>query len=268
MGPFPVGLGGTIANTIRRFLLSDVSGVAFTEVQFAGVTHEYSTIEGVRESALEIMINLQAVVLASQSSLQTPEYGFLEATGPGNITAGSIVLPPFVQCVDPTQHIATLSTKGFLRFKALISRTTIDVSRNSRNDCESLKQDLKWVPLPSRPIQPVSNYKTVNLTDSCDPLFDLVPNICDWTGQLVLPLNPPRCPVTKANFIIQPSEDHLSKETLLIKENVFLEIVTNGSVHPRRALHEASREAVKVFSLFQSGIFYNALIEKRKHQLK
>ena len=96
IGPFPVGLGGTIANTIRRFLLSDLSGVAFTEVQFAGVTHEYSTIDGVRESALEIMVNLQAVVLSSESSLKKPEYGFLEATGPGIVTAGSIILPPYI----------------------------------------------------------------------------------------------------------------------------------------------------------------------------
>nr|QJE70507.1 alpha subunit of RNA polymerase [Chaetophoropsis pisiformis] len=120
IGPLSVGQGLTLANALRRTLLSELVGLAITSVAIEGVTHEYSTLNGVRESVLDILLNLKQIVLKSKQSLKRPQTAYLYCQGPGTIRAGDLILPATIQCVDPEQYIATLSSDSFLKIKLII----------------------------------------------------------------------------------------------------------------------------------------------------
>ena len=82
------GQGITIGNQLRRVLLNDLGGVAITAVRIAGVSHEFSTIPGVREDILEILLNLKGVIL--RGNTQSPQFGRLKIQGPSVVTADLI----------------------------------------------------------------------------------------------------------------------------------------------------------------------------------
>ena len=122
LGPFVLGQGLTIANSLRRSLLSEISGLAITAVEIEGVVHEYSTIEGVRESVLDVLLNVKQIVLTSDFQIQEPQVAFLQIQGPGRVRAKDIKLPISIQSVDPEQYIATLLYDGLLKMKFMICR--------------------------------------------------------------------------------------------------------------------------------------------------
>lgn len=136
LGPFDLGQGLTVATALRRTLLSELRGLAITSVAIQGASHEYSTLSGVRESVLDILLNLKQVVFARVDSefetesfknlgnkklLPEPQIGFLKVCGPGIVKARDMKLPPLIQCVDPDQYIATLTSNGNLEMKFIIS---------------------------------------------------------------------------------------------------------------------------------------------------
>ena len=109
------GQGITIGNQLRRVLLGDLGGLAISAVRIAGVTHEFSTIPGVREDILEILLNLKGVVLKSQT--KDVQFGRLKVQGPTVITADSIQLPEGMEVVNPNHYIATLSTPNIIEIE-------------------------------------------------------------------------------------------------------------------------------------------------------
>ena len=121
IGPFNPSESITVATALRRTLLSELSGVAIVSVQIEGAAHEYSNLPGIRDSVLDILLNLREVVLKKSTKIIRPQIGYLRARGPGVVVAGDLVLPPFIQCVDPKQHIATLAEDGVLNMKYIIS---------------------------------------------------------------------------------------------------------------------------------------------------
>ena len=122
LGPFISGQALTIANSLRRSLLSEISGLAITAVVIEGVAHEYSTVAGVRESVLDILLNVKQIVLTSNFQIQEPQIALLEVQGPAIVRASDIKLPVSVQSVDPEQYIATLLYDGVLQMKFIICR--------------------------------------------------------------------------------------------------------------------------------------------------
>ena len=84
------GQGITIGNLLRRVLLSDLGGTTITGVRIAGVRDEFSTIPGVREDVLEILLNLKGIVLKNQTT--ETQFGHLKVKGPAVVTASSIQL--------------------------------------------------------------------------------------------------------------------------------------------------------------------------------
>lgn len=104
--PLKPGQGITIGNSLRRTLLADIKGTAIVDVRIAGVNHEFSTITGVREDVLEILLNLKEIVLKSNSS--ESHVGRLRVQGPAIVTAGLLELPPEIEIVDKRQYIATI----------------------------------------------------------------------------------------------------------------------------------------------------------------
>jgi DNA-directed RNA polymerase alpha subunit len=123
LGPFDPGQSLTVANALRRTLLSELRGIAITSVEIEGALHEYSNLPGVRDSVLDILLNLKEIVLKKKNYLKffKTQVGYLRAQGPGIVTAADLLFPPFLQCVDPEQYIATLSEDGFLNMKFFIN---------------------------------------------------------------------------------------------------------------------------------------------------
>ncbi len=107
--PLERGFGYTLGNALRRILLSSMPGCAVTEVKIDGVLHEYSTIEGVQDDVIEILLNLKQLALRMHGRDEVTLT--LSKKGPGAVTAGDIQLEHDVEVVNPGQVIATL-TKG------------------------------------------------------------------------------------------------------------------------------------------------------------
>ncbi|MFZ4709945.1 MAG: DNA-directed RNA polymerase subunit alpha [Zwartia sp.] len=120
MEPFERGYGHTLGNALRRILLSSMTGYAPTEVQITGVVHEYSTIPGVREDVVDILLNLKGVVfkLHSRDELTL----VLRKQGAGPVLASDIELPHDVEIVNPNQVIATLTDNGKLEMHIKVEK--------------------------------------------------------------------------------------------------------------------------------------------------
>ena len=109
------GQGITIGNQLRRVLLNDLGGVAISAVRIAGVSHEFSTIPGVREDILEILLNLKGIIF--KSNTQSSQFGRLKIQGPTVVTANSIQLPSNLEIVNPNHYIMTISTSNILEIE-------------------------------------------------------------------------------------------------------------------------------------------------------
>lgn len=108
--PFERGYGHTLGNALRRVLLSSMIGHAPTEVTIAGVVHEYSTLDGVQEDIVHILLNLKGVVFKLHNRDEVTLT--LRKDGEGVIKAGDIQVPHDVEIINPEHVIATLSHGG------------------------------------------------------------------------------------------------------------------------------------------------------------
>ena len=104
--PLERGYGMTIGTALRRVLLSSLQGAAITSVRIDGVSHEFSTIPGIAEDVTEISLNLKEVVLRLEDKEEAVL--FVEAQGPGKVTAGMLQGDPAVAVLNPDLVIATL----------------------------------------------------------------------------------------------------------------------------------------------------------------
>lgn len=105
--PLESGFGTTLGNSLRRVLLSSLPGVAVTSIKIDGVVHEFSTIEGVKEDVTEIVLNVKGITAKLYSD--TPKTVRIEASGEGEVTAGSIQQDAEIEVLNPDWHIATLA---------------------------------------------------------------------------------------------------------------------------------------------------------------
>lgn len=112
MEPFERGFGHTLGNALRRILLSSMTGYAPTEVQITGVVHEYSTIPGVQEDVVDILLNLKGVVFKLHGREEVTLV--LNKTGVGPVLASDIELPHDVEIVNPNHVIAHLQENSKL----------------------------------------------------------------------------------------------------------------------------------------------------------
>ena len=111
--PLERGFGHTLGNALRRILLSSMPGAAVTDVAIDGISHEYSTIEGVREDVIDILLNIKDMpvnVIEGNHAEIT-----LDVTGPCDVLASSFEVPGTVELVNPDFHIATIVDKVNLK---------------------------------------------------------------------------------------------------------------------------------------------------------
>jgi DNA-directed RNA polymerase subunit alpha len=120
MEPFERGYGHTLGNALRRVLLSSMPGFAPTEVQISGVLHEYSTIDGVQEDVVDILLNLKGVVLKLHN--RSEALLTLKKKGEGAVTAADIEVSHDVEIINPEHVIAHLSSGGKLEMQIKVER--------------------------------------------------------------------------------------------------------------------------------------------------
>lgn len=119
--PLDKGYGHTLGASLRRVLLTSIEGVAITAVQVQGVQHEFSTLPGVAEDMMEIVLNLKDIPIKAQDGrLEGPVAARVDKQGEGVITAADVQLPPNLQIVSPEKPICTL-TKHDARFDAVLT---------------------------------------------------------------------------------------------------------------------------------------------------
>lgn len=109
MGPLPRGYGHTLANSLRRVLLSSLQGAAVTSLKIAGVDHEYSTLKGVKETVVEIEMNIKSIRFSCESD--DPQVIRVSSKGAGDITAGDFQLTESVQILSPDVKLLTITDK-------------------------------------------------------------------------------------------------------------------------------------------------------------
>jgi DNA-directed RNA polymerase subunit alpha len=117
--PLEPGFGYTLGNTMRRTLLSRIPGAAITTIQIEGVEHEFSTVPGVVEDVVDIILNIKRIVVQMDGIDEQTVY--LSAKGAGDVTAGDLKLPAGVEVINPDAPIATLSASGRLEMEMTIA---------------------------------------------------------------------------------------------------------------------------------------------------
>nr|WBU11856.1 RNA polymerase alpha subunit [Thymus vulgaris] len=213
LSPLMKGQADTIGIAMRRALLGEIEGTCITRVKSENVFHEYSSLTGIQESAHEIIMNLKEIVLRSNL------YGTCDASicvrGPGYVTARDIILPPYVEIVDNTQHIARLAEPINLHIG-------LEIERNRGY----------FIKIPH------------NFQDGSYPIDAVF------------------MPVRNVNHSIHSYGNGNAKQEIL-----FLEIWTNGSLTPKEALHEASRNLIDLFIPFLYKDDENLPLEDNQHMV-
>jgi len=105
--PLPTGFGATLGNSLRRVLMTSIRGAAVTQVKINGVTHQFTTIPGVKEDIVELTLNLKKLRFKIHSD--SPVIATIKAKGPKNVTAADIEISSDAEVISKNQHIATLA---------------------------------------------------------------------------------------------------------------------------------------------------------------
>ncbi len=114
------GYGYTLGNSLRRIILSSLPGAAVTHVKIPGVAHEFSTIEGVKEDVVTILLNIRKIRFKLLTD--EPQTVTISMKGPKEITAADLKLPGQVEILNPEQHIAEITGKATLELELRAER--------------------------------------------------------------------------------------------------------------------------------------------------
>lgn len=175
--PLERSQGTTVGNALRRVLLSNLEGTAVTSVRIAGASHEFSTIPGIREDVLDILLNMKETVLKSYS--MQPQIGRLVVQGPAKVTAANFDLPSEVELISADRYIASVSAGHTLEMEFRIEKgkgyRAIDRSREETGGVDFMQIDAVFMPVRK------VNYSVENFIDSVGDRKDrLVMEI--WTN--------------------------------------------------------------------------------------
>lgn len=160
------GYGHTLGNSLRRIILSSLSGAAITQVKIEGVPHEFATIDGVRETVMEMLLNLKRVHFVLHGD--EPQTISLSVKGTSEVTAKDFKLPSQVEISNPEQHIADLSGKVSLELEATIERglgyVPREVLTRDKVDVGTIALDATFTPI-RRVNYEVENMRVGDRTD-------------------------------------------------------------------------------------------------------
>lgn len=199
LSPLEKGMGITIANSLRRVLLSNIHGTGIKYIRIDGIQHEYSTIPNVREDTMEIVLNMKEVVFKLQNANEATIY--LDVAGPKKVTAADFEKNDNVVIVNPDAHIATISEDGHLKLEV------------------NLVIGMGYVMVEP---EDHSNY----------PLGTI---LVDY----------PFSPIKKCSYKVEQTRVKQRTD----REKVIMDITTNGSISPKKALNYASKIMKKHYDI-------------------
>jgi len=177
--PLERGFGYTLGNALRRILLSSLPGAAVTEVRIEGVQHEYSSISGIQEDVIEILLNLKN--LAVRMHGRDEAVVRINKKGPGIVTAGDIELDHDIEVVDSNYVLAHLSPEGELNMDLTITRgrgyqvVEIEGGEDETRTVGLLKLDASYSPV-RRVAYSVDNARVAQRTDLDKLTIDIETN--------------------------------------------------------------------------------------------
>ena len=166
--PMEKGFGTTVGNALRRVLLSSLEGAAVTSIRIEGITHEYTSIPGIVEDAIDIMLNLKGLTVKTED--KDPQHLRLEVDRPGPVLASDLQLPAGVKVVNPDWHICTISEGGSISADIVVETgkgyRTVDVLKENKG---SIPIDLLPIDASFMPIKRVSyNVENTRVGDVVD----------------------------------------------------------------------------------------------------
>jgi DNA-directed RNA polymerase subunit alpha len=207
------GQGLTIGNALRRVLLSNLEGTAITAIKIPNVSHEFSSIKGVREDILEIILNIKQIIL--KTSQKSPIFGKIKVQGPGIITAKCLEFNSEIFIINPNQYIATVSTNTLVEFECIAEKGI-----GYKFEDENLKRYEDFL--------------------NVDAIF---------------------MPVIRVNYTI--NDTYISYDKTI--ESLNLEIITNGSITPEKALSQAAEKLISWFNILKKEkiLKIDQIIEKK-----
>lgn len=160
------GYGHTLGNSLRRIILSSLPGAAITAIKIEDVPHEFATIDGVRETVMEMILNLKRVHFVLHGD--EPQTIKLSAKGPKDVTAADLKIPTQVEIANPSQHIADLSGKSGIEFEATVERglgyVPREVLTKEKVDIGTIALDATFTPI-RRVNYEVENMRVGDRTD-------------------------------------------------------------------------------------------------------
>ena len=177
--PLERGFGHTLGNALRRILLSSLSGAAVVEAEIEGVDHEYSTLEGLQEDVLDLLLNLKSLAIILHD--QNEAYLTLDKQGPGVVTAADLELPHNVEIANPDLVLGTLSERGHLKMRLhVVTGRGYEPANQRREDANSkiigrLKLDASFSPI-IRVAYDVENARVEQRTDLDKLIIELETN--------------------------------------------------------------------------------------------
>jgi DNA-directed RNA polymerase subunit alpha len=228
--PLEIGQGITLGNSLRRTLLSDLTSYAITGVRINDLKHEFSIIEGLKEDVLEILLNLKEIVFKNafvidESNIKSSFKGFLKVKGPIVVTAGLFNLPKEKLKIVNPDQYICTITEKIELFLEI----DIENGKGYRLSQENRRQKFEY--------QFSSNQPSTLFVDA---LF---------------------MPVKKVNYKVKLINDSRGN----IKESLFLEVITNGSITPKRSVKESLKILINIFSsLFITSNFLKKMSELNK----
>lgn len=177
--PLERGFGHTLGNALRRILLSSLSGAAVVEAEIEGVDHEYSTLEGLQEDVLDLLLNLKSLAIILHD--QNEAYLTLDKKGAGVVTAADLELPHNVEIANPNLVLGTLSERGHLKMRLrVVTGRGYEPANQRREDANSkvigrLKLDASFSPI-IRVAYDVENARVEQRTDLDKLIIELETN--------------------------------------------------------------------------------------------
>ena len=210
--PLEQGFGHTLGNALRRTLLTSIKGWAIVAVKINGAKHQFSTLEGLKEDIVELILNLKQVVVNSSSD--EPLTLKLSVKGAKKVTAKDIKTPANVKIINPELVLANLADK------------------NSKLECELIFQSGYGFTLAEE-----AAIRTVG----------------------VIPVDASFGPITQVNFTIETTRVGRRSDF----DRLVMEIKTNGSVDPEKALMQAAALLAAYFKQIYSPVFEKKVAEDK-----
>ncbi len=165
-GLYP-GYGHTLGNSLRRIILSSIEGAAVTSIKIKGVSHEFSTIDGVKEDVINIILNLKKLRL--QVNTSESQIVNLKVRGPKQVTAADLSIPGQIEVMNPEQYICEITTKNTeldieMRVEKGLGYVSKEMHQKDKVEIGSIALDAIFTPI-KRVNYEVENMRVGNRTD-------------------------------------------------------------------------------------------------------